>query len=334
MCSRCPGLRSPAACGRSCNAHLQPVIIDHFTGRLIGTAGPFAGWAGKVRTLMPEVLAMLDADHEQSAEQAKRRVNELVTEHLTAVATGSAALMLPIEVHTDQVASNGAGRTRLRIVAQDTPAFLYSLSTALSLMGLSILRVRIQTDHDRVQDEIHVIDAHGQPIADAASLQQLKLTVLLTKQFTHFLNSSPDPFTALARFEQLTEQILCLPEHGRWLDQLGQPQTMQQLAKLLGTSDYLWEDFIRAHYEALLPILRPDPSVRRIYPPIETLPLRLQQALEPAADIGQQQDRLNAFKDQELFRIDLDHILSPRSDFRQLSDRLAMLAENLIATAA
>ena len=150
---------------------------------------------------------MLDRGDPHSIERAKHRVNELVTELLVSLESVGEPMLLPVRMDIEPAPGGAAGHARLTIVAQDTPAFLYSLSTALSLRGLSIERVR--------------------------------LSVLLTKQFAYFLDRSPDPFAALSWFELLTEQITGLPEPGKWIDLLGNPRAMHDLARLLGTSDYL-----------------------------------------------------------------------------------------------
>ncbi len=315
--------------------HHEGVIIDVFTGHLIEPNDGFNTWSDRFTTLIEQAISLLDRGDAASIEKAKQHVNELVTDRLARLDTARAAdTMQPVQIETDQLGSDGAARTRLKIVAQDTPAFLYSLCTALSLQGLSIQRVRIDTSGDRVEDEIHVVDARGQPIVETAALERLKLSALLTKQFTYFLGGAPDPYTALTRFEQFTQDILDAPQRGKWMDLLSNAWTMQELAKLLGTSDFLWEDFIRAQYESLLPILEPHTPGQRFFPPTETLPLRMQQAVGGATTLAEQQERLNGFKDREIFLIDLDHILTPGSDFRDMSYRLTMLAEHLVATAA
>ena len=117
-----------------------------------------------------------------------------------------------------------------------TPLFLYSLSAALALRGMAIQRVRIRTVAGRAEDIVDVVDRSGAPIRDVALLNQIKLSVLLTKQFAYFVGAAPDPYAALMRFEQLTEQILSLPERGRLADLLADRRVMHALALLLGSS--------------------------------------------------------------------------------------------------
>ena len=47
----------------------------------------------------------------------------------------------------------------------------------------------------------------------------------------------------------------------------------------------------------------------------------------------QQRERLNEFKDREIYLIDLEHILQPEVDFRAFAERLTVLAEKVVQTA-
>jgi len=305
-------------------------IIDHFSGQA-PIAEPFEQWTARLSARMTEIMQWLEQGTPDAATRAKQRVNEWVTEQLVRQRAASQPVLYPVEIQTDQDLPDC---TRIKVVAQDTPAFLYSLTTALSLHGISIERVRIRTIHGRVEDEIEFTDLSGRPVRDAERLNQVKLSVLFTKQFTYFLDKAPDPYKALARFEQMMEDILRLPERGQWLEYLSNPRALQDLARLLGASDYIWEDFIRLQYEALLPILQPHVGGRRLLEPVETLPARLAQILAGAATFAEQRRRLNEFKDRELYLIDLDHILNPRAGFRALTERLTRLAETVTRAAA
>ena len=109
---------------------------------------------------------------------------------------------------------------------------------------------------------------------------------------------------------------------------------MGDLARLLGASDFLWEDFIRLQYESLLPMLGLGPegaaSARPRIAPAEARgrgPHRLgaparAPAVAPArgaADGVETEEAfvagLNDFKDREIFLYDLDHIVKPARRF-------------------
>ena len=304
-------------------------IVNHFSGTA-RSSRPFKDWAGEFRKKLEEIFALLEQGDEQGVETANNLVNEMVVGRLSKLESETPPVLYPTSINVD----NETGpTTRLLIVSEDTPAFLYSFSHALSLHGIIIEGVQIRTPHGRIEDVIGVLDAGGQKIEDPVTLNRIKLSALLTKQFTHFLGRAPDPYRALRRFKDMIEDILRLPLKDKWLETLSDPHALKDLALLLGTSDFLWEDFIRLHYEALLPMLTPLLQGRRLSQSEETLQGRLAEALQ-GAEADEQRDRLNRFKDQEIFLIDLDHILNPESDFGTLSLRLTRLAEAVVNTAA
>lgn len=311
------------------------VIVDWFCGRLIDAKTSFSQWSKTFESAIVQVMKLLDQQDEHSTERAKRLVNERVTQWLksqrrASPATGGPA---PIDVQIEQLPHG----TRLKLQAPDAPAFLYALSTALSLHGLQILQLRVRTVDGRAVDQIDLADERGKPLQDPDRVQQIRLSVLLTHQFAYFLDRSPDPFTSLQRFEELSEKIVKMPQRRLWLKLLSEPQTMSDLAKILGASDYLWEDFIRLNADALLPVLERRLRGLSVCPPSRSLPRRLEQTLSGAENFEQQRNLLNQFKDHELFLIDLDHILSSENQdetFQILSQRLVLLAENLVATAS
>jgi len=315
----------------------HPVILDVFRGRLLGPYHSFDEWSKVFQPALLEALALLDRGDADSAERAKRLVNERFTQWLNGRRPREGAPWPWPALQPADIALEQAGRrTRLHVRAADTPGFLYTLSTALSLHRLSIERMRIRTDRGEAVDEIEFVDASGGPLLDPQALERVKLSVLLTRQFAFFLNVSPDPYTALSRFEKLAEQIAQLPERAPWLELLSHPLAMADLARVLGASDYLWEDFIRVNARDLPAILLPHVRGEALAPPTRSLPRRLEEALAGAQTLAEQEQRLNDFKDRELFLIDLDHILSragPDDAFQLLSNRLVPLAENVVAAA-
>ncbi len=304
-------------------------IIDHFSG-WVDSPLSFETWAREFKKKLVDVIKLLEKGDDDSLNRAKHDVNELVVKRLSRLPLAPQAFLSPMEITID---NNVGSFTRLTVISEDTPAFLYTLSNALSLQGVSIKRVKIRTINKRVEDEIDIVDSRGRKIEDPGLLDQIKLSVLLTKQFTYFLGNAPDPYSALNRFEYIVSEVVRAPTTGKWLDLLSNPYTLKKLAKLLGTSDFLWEDFIRVQYEALLPVLKPHIERKRFSEPEETLPRKLSEALAGAKSFEEKKKRLNEFKDREIFLIDLDHILNPEVDFDDLSRKLTRLAENVVRAA-
>ncbi len=305
-------------------------IVDHFTG-IVDVAFSLQIWLTQLKENMDTIIGLLERGNAESAEEAKRRVNEMVVKRLTHLSLDSTPVLYPVQMEVD---TKEGENTRLRVVSQDTPAFLYALSNALSLQRIFIEHVKIRTINSRIEDEIELAGVGGMRLDDPDTLNRVKLSVLLSKQFTYFLDKAPDPFMALARFENLVSDIVRLPDRGQWLDLLTNPRTLKDLARVLGASDFLWEDFIRLQYETLLPMFQPQTEGTLFSKPLETMPERLGEILDEADSLEEKKKRLNEFKDQEIFLIDLDGILHPRLDFRWLAQRLTQLAELVVGMAS
>ncbi len=316
--------------GRVPPARERRKIIDHFSG-MVHTAMSFKDWAVLFRKDLETVMRLLERGDEASVDNARDRVNEMVIRRLARFHPDAAPVLYPVRV--DIRNESNSPWTRLKVVSEDTPAFLYALSTALSLHGVSIEHIRIRTIHGRIEDEIDLVDARGRRIEDPGVLDRIRLSALLTKEFTYFLGNAPDPHAALSRFEHIVREVLDLPARGDWIDLLSNSLTLQRLARLLGTSDYLWEDFIRQQYETLLPMLEPHVGGHRFSGPEETLGERMSAAVAAAGSLEEKCERMNAFKDREIFLIELDHILTPHPDPAAFSRSLTRLAELVVNTA-
>jgi [glutamine synthetase] adenylyltransferase / [glutamine synthetase]-adenylyl-L-tyrosine phosphorylase len=305
-------------------------IIDFFSGALINPLY-FDEWSERFRKNLEDVIGLLEAGDQDSLQDARNRVNEMVVSHLSNIrSTGLQSVLYPVEVDIN----NDGPFTRLKIVSEDTPAFLYSLSNALSLHGILLEHLRIRTIHGRIEDAIDLVDSQGRKIEDAETMDRVKLSVLLTKEFTYFLVKAPDPYTALSRFELLLNDILRKPTKEKWISYLTDPANLQDFARLLGASDFLWEDFIRQQYESLLPLLRPDVQGHFLSGSADAVRSRLHASSKGIHSLDEKKQAVNSFKDQEIFFIDLDHILNNEPDIKFLSERLTTLAEIVVNASA
>src|SRR5262249_10319245 len=120
--------------------------------------------------------------------------------------------------------------------------------------------------------------------------------------------------------------------HGADFQWLGGEHTLKALATVLGSSNFLWEDFLRLHYETLLPVLKDLPAAGQ-YLSQDEVSARLQQALQGATTSAERKHVLNIFKDRELFRLNVRHLLHRDVPFGTFSDELSGLAEVVLAGA-
>jgi len=305
-------------------------IVDIFVGQVDSDLA-LREWEELVRSRLREIFGLLQEGTEAARRGARRRVHEWVADRLAVLsAAEKEPVLYPVEL---SVSTDAGDATILRVRSQDTPFFLYTLGNALALHGIYIERVKIRTVAGKVDDEIRVRDSRGKPITDPEDIRRLKLSVLLTKQFSYFLDRSPDPSTALERFEQVLGQVIESPESGKFIAMISDPQAMQDLAQLLGTSDFLWEDFIRLQYESLLPILRSRGPGAPLAVPPDRLEEALARELTDCHSYEEARERLNRFKDRQIFLIDLENILYHQGEFDLLAGHLTALAEAVVRTA-
>jgi [glutamine synthetase] adenylyltransferase / [glutamine synthetase]-adenylyl-L-tyrosine phosphorylase len=304
-------------------------IIDHFTGHL-ETTRSLKAWASQLKEKLHRIIGLMEKGGDAATGEARTLVNNMVVQRLAQTGSDGVDFLYPATI---QINNDHAHFTRLRVIGEDNPAFLYALSNALSLNRVHIEHVRIRTIGSRIEDRIDMVNASGRKITDPDVLDRVRLSVLLTKQFTYFLSTSPDPHAALSRFEQLVREVLALPEKGRWMELLANPHTLRDLARLLGASDYLWEDFIRLQYESLLPMFEPHVRGHRFSESEKTVEERLAQATSNGETLEEQKEALNRFKDREIFLIDLDYILYPDTGFAAFSEKVSVLAESVVRAA-
>ena len=312
-------------------AHLQrKKIVDHFILRPLSARS----WTQLRQEEFSEELSvlfrLLDMNRFQ---EVRRRVNRRLVEVLSHSDTRMPRLLDPVQVQFHN--AKHSHDTVMSIHSRDTPAFLYAFSNALAMRGVYIRKAQLKPVGEDIHDDFHIQSRYGQRITDPHVLHELRTTAVLIKQFTQFLRGAPDPAKALEHFDQFLDLILKEANKGnsrKTLAFLTKKDSLALLARLLGTSDFLWEDFLRKQHVNLLPILTSYqrlPLVRSRSALTKQLRAKVSRAKTPEA----QQQALNTFKDQELFRIDMKHLLDPSATLSHFSQALTELAEIVLEEA-
>ncbi|PKN90296.1 MAG: glutamine synthetase adenylyltransferase, partial [Chloroflexi bacterium HGW-Chloroflexi-7] len=235
--------------------------------------------------------------------------------------------LYPVEIEIDNEEDDKY--TLLRISAPDTAGFLYEFSNALALSHINIVRMLVQSVGNRASDILYVTNEKGEKIISAAKQRELRAAAVLIKHFTHLLPQSPNPESAMLHFREFLLQLF---ERPNWVDEFAsieRPEVLNALAKLLGVSDFLWDDFLRMQYSNLFPIVSNVDTLEKAYNRKE-LEKEAQKAVAKAANW---RDGLNAFKDREMFRIDMRHILGYTAEFGTFSEELTDLVEVILSEA-
>ncbi len=302
-------------------------IVDVF--RVLPVPGENWGTAhqAQLEEELHSVIALLDKG--QFAE-ARFAVNRRLVEQLGKRRASFGGLLNPVQIAFDN--SQSAIDTVMDIRSDDTPAFLYAFANALAMRNIYVSKAQFDVENGKIHDRFYVRNRHGQKLTDATDQQQLRLTAVLIKQFTHALTWAPDPTKALEAFDQfldLTMQQTKGKAQQETLAFLSDKKTFPLLARLLGASDFLWEDFLRRQHSHLLPLLqdyRDAPLIR----PRATLRKELDRLVNRGDTDEDRKAALNSFKDRELFRIDMKHIVETDTTLPDFSTALTQLAEIIV----
>ncbi len=321
-----PRRKAPSAAGRPKGRPglSRKKIVDVFLVHPIDRTGFTSPQHNVLRQTISETVQLLDAGQ---FEAARQYVNRRLVERLDKQRSAFTGLLDTVQITFDN--SQSPTDTIMDIRSDDTPAFLYALANALAMRNIYITKAQIECDGNKLHDRFFVRNRDGQKLLDSADQQQLRLTAVLIKQFTHALTWASDPAKALASFDQFLDLIV--KDQGKngksqALDFVSDKKTFPLLAQLLGASDFLWEDFLRRQHDNLLPLLteyRDAPLIK----PQATLRKELGRLVMRAKTDEAQKDALNRFKDREMFRIDIKHIVEPSSNFPDFSLALTELAE-------
>jgi len=274
------------------------------------------------REFQHHLLSLLQLLQKNQVRQARRQVNRHLIENLAKTRKKTGDFLHPVHITFSNPPSSPD--TVLDIRSTDTPAFLYAFANALAMRGIYLVKAKIEVKDHQVLNRLYVRGRHGNKLQSPSEQQELRTAAALLKEFTYYLSWAPDPGKALDHFDQFLDQLLEQPQKASTFSTLGQASTLEHLAQLFGSSDYLWEDLLRRQHDNLLPMMRQyqkGPLVRSKSLLTNTLKKRLQQA----RTIAQKKQQLNQFKDEELFRIDMRHLLenSPLPDFSQALSNLA-----------
>jgi glutamate-ammonia-ligase adenylyltransferase len=272
-----------------------------------------------------ELLALVGQGR---ADEARERLDRRLAERFSRAEPAAPALE-PLEIDFDN--RQDPRFTRMEVRGADTPGFLYALATALAMRGVYVHQVEIASVGREARDRFLIASRDGRKIEDEAQLATLRAAVALLKQFTHLLPFAPDPAAALRAFSQLVDRVLASPAPGEALPLVASPEGLRELARLLGASPFLWEDFLRREAEHLLPVL--DSWRTRPLRGRDELLRDLAARLSRATSFDEKRVALNAFKDEEMLLADMRHLLDPRVDIVAFSAAITDLAEAVVESA-
>lgn len=306
-------------------------IIDLFQVKLTGSNVFDAPKQQQFETELFSLVILLEQGHFR---EARKRVNHRLIANIDKIETAEtdkkgpfAGLLTPIKIRFDN--HHSKQWTILSILGKDTPAFLYAFSNALAMRNIYIHKIRIDPHDGTIHNRFYISNRHGKKITGENEQKALKISAILIKQFIYFLSLAPDPMKAMTHFDQFMDKILVMGNSGSLIDFLKKKETMHLLARLFGTSDFLWEDFLRIRFDSFLPILE-HLKKKPLQIGKKAMAQELQRRLRSITDHDSARQIVNHYKDEEMFRIDMRHMLEAKCTLEDFSRALSDLAEVII----
>lgn len=241
-----------------------------------------------------------------------------------------AAALPAMELTIDPDAAEQA--TRLHIRARDSLGFLSLVSSALSLCGVRIVEAEIRTTCGVADDVLLVTDRSGRKIASESAVRELRSSLILIAHFSQRLPHATDPASALLHFSRFAAETLSRARWANDLEALDRPVVLDALARVLGESDFFWEDFLHAQPENVLPVIA-TPALWQAPQKPEEVASHLAAILAEAGSRSDAQRALRKFKDREIFRIGIRAILGLCGGPDPFARELAEVAEALLREA-
>lgn len=322
-----PGVPAPRPAATTCrdprDPDRRPRVVDRFLVRPAG--GPDhepPDWCD-----FPQELAaltrLLRAD--RIDEVHKRLIPRFVAVlgRLRPVAAEFEAIDLTIDVRRETFA------TVVHVGARDSFGFLSLTAGALALCGIMIVQADVRTRSGRVDDTFWVTDRFGRRIEDEPRLRELRLSLILIEHYSSYLPHATNPEAALVHFSRFAAETMARPDWGTEYAALDRPEVLDALVRVLGESDFLWEDFLHVQAENLLPMVGDPVQWRRGRTPAELAADR-DAAMAGAADLAAKAAALRRFRDRELFRAGARAILGRSGGPEGFAAELSDLAESLL----
>jgi [glutamine synthetase] adenylyltransferase / [glutamine synthetase]-adenylyl-L-tyrosine phosphorylase len=316
------GPRHPPRSGAPAEPGRRPRIVDVFHVRSVRGRNESPDW-DEFRAELVELTRLLRDD---KIDEVNHR---LIPRFVAALGPNQLRYdtIEPIDVILDADSSPIA--TKVRIRGRDSFGFLSLTASALALCGIRIVHAEIQTIDERVDDTIWVTDRWGKKIVDELKLRELRFSLILIEEFSARLPRATDPEAALVHFSQFATETMARPDWAEEFVAIETPEVLNALVRILGESHFLWEDYLHAQPENILPMIR-DPAQWIRLPSQKELAVELASAMNSATTAEAHAVAIRRFRDREVFRADMRSILGLSRNHDQFSAELADVAEVLL----
>ncbi len=299
-------------------------LVDVFRIRAIEPSEGPPDWEAFRAELSALLGLLMEGQHDEVNHRLIRRFVEAMERYRP-----TSESLEPLDLQIDPVGSEFA--TIVKVQARDSFGFLSLMTSALALCGIRIVQADIRTGDGRVNDTLWITDRSGRKITSERKLRELRLSLILIEHFSSRLPDASDPEAALLHFGRFANDTMARPDFLEEFAALDRPEVLDALVRVLGESQFLWEEYLHAQPGNVLPLIN-DPAAWEKRQSPEELEAALEAELVTLNSSKKRTQALQRFKDREIFRADIRTILGLTSADR-FSAELTDVAEVLLRLA-
>ncbi|MEO6097082.1 MAG: hypothetical protein ABIW76_15945 [Fibrobacteria bacterium] len=242
--------------------------------------------------------------------------------------TQSQDARLPLDIHTDV----DERHVILTVRGTDRKALLFSLSNALALQGVSIQKLLTRSDGRSFEDRIYIADSLGMPISNPHTLERLKVAIILMERFMSTLPQAADFPTAVQAFNDFIDALMDQTGNRPDLPAVEDFTFLSSLARILGAGAYLWEEMTKLPLSEVTGMLRRLDDEKKA-PTRREFEHMLREVMDREGAYEAKTAALNRFKDFQLFRLEILHLIYPLKTLQEFSAEISNLAEVTLTAA-
>ena len=151
----------------------------------------------------------------------------------------------PIYVNVDN--TSNSYYTLLEVSSEDSFMFLHEFTRALVERNFYLAKIEFSTKRNAVYNRLFLLDETQQKIELPSKIAELKTSLVFIKYFSHYLYLAPNPLLALKHFSRLLR--LSAKDYTQLFNNaIAREQLFTNLAKVLGTTQVVFEDFFRTQF--------------------------------------------------------------------------------------
>ncbi len=317
--------RRPALPTPSRGPDRRPKLVDRFRVQWARAEAGAPDW-GAFQDELTALARLLRADRYEEVHH--RLIGRFVT--AMGLRRPEPPALEAVELTIDPAASEFA--TVVSVRTRDRFGFLPLIASALALCGIMIVQADIRTRDGRVEDTFWVTDRFGRRIEDGPRLRELRLALILIEHYSNYLPHATNPESALVHFSRFATDTMARSDWAEEYAALDRPEVLDALVRVLGESDFLWEDYLHTQPEDFLPMVGDPAQWQRGRTPVELASDR-DAAVSSAEGIEAKAQALRRFRDREFFRAGVRAILGLSRGLEGFAAELSDLGEALIQAA-